>query len=149
MCDLTLGRLASAPVEIVVAGPGDDAAVIAAQHLFDGPARADQTRRFLREPGHHLLLAYEDGEAVGFVSGVEIVHPDKAPEMMLYEIAVDEASRRRGFGRALVDALAARARERGCEAVFVFADGDDEDAQAFYEALKPARTEPCVMFTWE
>jgi len=135
-------------VQIVLAGPGDDAAVIAAQDLFDGPARAEQTRRFLSEPGHHLLLAYEDGDPVGFVSGVEIVHPDKLPEMMLYEIAVDEGSRLRGYGRALVDALAARARERGCDALFVFADGDDDDAQAFYAALKPARTEPCVMFTW-
>jgi ribosomal protein S18 acetylase RimI-like enzyme len=138
-----------AGVEIVALGPGDDAAVVAAEHLFDGPARAEETRRFLAEPGHHLLLASEDGEPVGFASGIEVVHPDKRVEMMLYEIAVDEGGRRRGVGRALVAALADRARALGCRELFVLADGGDDRAQAFYEALSPARREPCVMYTWE
>ena len=92
-------------MEIVALAPGDDAAVVAAQHLFDGPARAEETRRFLGEPGHHLLIAREDGEPVGFASGIEVVHPDKRVELMLYEIAVDEPARRKGVGRALVAAL--------------------------------------------
>src|SRR5215217_1287242 len=101
-------------LEIRALGPGDDAAVVAAQHLFDGPAKADATTRFLGEPGSHLLLAYVDGVPAGFVSGVEVTHPDKGTEMFLYELAVDEAHRRRGHGRALVGALEALARERGC-----------------------------------
>lgn len=130
-------------------GPADAEAVIAAGQLFDGPARPDQTRRFLSEPGHHLLLAYQDGEPVGFASGIEVVHPDKPPEMMLYEIAVDEAHRRRGIARALVERLTVLARDRGCASVFVFADDPDPAAHAFYAALAPARRDACVMFTWE
>src|SRR5919107_3253456 len=107
-------------MEIRALGPGDDAAVEAAQHLFDGPARAEATARFLAEPGSHLLVAYVDGEPVGFVSGIEVTHPDKGTEMFLYELAVDEQQRRHGVGRALVDALVARARERGCYGMFVF-----------------------------
>ena len=34
--------------------------------------------------------------------------------MFLYELGVDEPARRRGAGRALVEALARLARERGC-----------------------------------
>jgi ribosomal protein S18 acetylase RimI-like enzyme len=136
-------------VEIVLAGPGDEGAVTAAEHLFDGPARAEETRRFLQEPGHLLLLAYDGDRPVGFASGIEVVHPDKRVEMMLYEIAVDEAHRRRGIATALVAELASRARERGCASVWVLADGGDEDAQAFYDALAPTRRDPCVMFTWE
>jgi len=51
---------------------------------------------------------------IGFVSGVELTHPDKGSEMFLYELGVDAAARRRGVGRALVEALRALARRRGC-----------------------------------
>jgi aminoglycoside 3-N-acetyltransferase I len=64
-------------VEIRVCRPGDDALVAAASHLFDGPAEHAATARFLAEDGHHLLVAYEGERAVGFVSGVEVTHPDK------------------------------------------------------------------------
>jgi hypothetical protein len=40
-------------------GPGDDVKVEWASALFDHPAHADATRRFLDEPGHHLLIAYD------------------------------------------------------------------------------------------
>ncbi|MGA4848935.1 GNAT family N-acetyltransferase [Streptomyces sp. G5(2025)] len=116
------------------------AEVTAAGHLFDGPARPEATRRFLDSPGHHLLLAYpasEDesaGAPVGFVSGVETVHPDKGAEMFLYELGVAEHARRRGVGRALVHALAALARERGCHGMWAGVDTDNEAALATYRA---------------
>ena len=81
-------------------GPGDDGAVAAAQHLFDGPSDPAATARFLADPDHHLLVAYNaDDWPVGFVSGVEMTHPDKGTEMFLYELAVPEPARRRGTGR--------------------------------------------------
>lgn len=88
--------------------------VAAAAELFDEPPRPGATARFLAEAGHHLLLAWEDGEPVGMVSGVELVHPDKGAELFLYELGVADAAQGRGLGRALVAALAALARERGC-----------------------------------
>lgn len=121
-------------LEIRALGPGDDEAVVAAQHLFDGPAKAEATARFLGEPGSHLLVASADGEPVGFVSGVEVTHPDKGTEMFLYELAVDEAHRRRGHGRALVRALEAVARDRACSGMFVFVDDDNEAGRAAYRS---------------
>jgi len=120
-------------VEIRALGPGDDHGVTAAAHLFDGPARADATRRFLGAPEHHLLVAYEEGRAVGFVSGVEVTHPDKGTEMFLYELAVDEAWRRRGIGTGLVEALAETARAAGCYGMWVVTDEDNLAARATYE----------------
>jgi ribosomal protein S18 acetylase RimI-like enzyme len=121
-------------MEIRALGPGDDDAVVAAQHLFDGPAKAEATARFLEEPGSHLLVAYAGGEPAGFVSGVEVTHPDKGTEMFLYELAVDEAHRRRGHGRALIEALDGLARERGCVGMFVFVDDENEAGRAAYRS---------------
>src|ERR671927_518991 len=104
-------------MEIRVLGPGDDAAVGAAGHLFDRAIDPGATARFLMEAGHHLLVASDQGRPAGFVSGVELTHPDKGTEMFLYELGVDESFRRRGIGTALVNALVALAHERGCYGV--------------------------------
>jgi ribosomal protein S18 acetylase RimI-like enzyme len=120
-------------MDIRVLRPGDDGLVAAASHLFDGPVRPDATTCFLAEDGHHLLVAYEDGEPVGFVSGVEVTHPDKGTEMLLYELAVDEPFRRRGVGRALVERLEALARAAGCDGMWVVTDHDNVAARATYE----------------
>jgi len=113
--------------------PGDDGLVAAASHLFDGPALPDATARFLAEPGHHLLVAYRDERPVGFVSGVEVTHPDKGTEMFLYELAVDEPFRRRGIGRALVEGLADVAKAAGCYGMWVITEDDNAAARATYE----------------
>jgi ribosomal protein S18 acetylase RimI-like enzyme len=136
-------------MEIVRLAPGDEERVHAASHLFDGRARSGETIRTLREPTHHVLIAYEDGEPAGFVSGVEVSHPDKPTEMMLYELGVDEAHRRRGIGRALVRGLAGLAAERGCPSMFVLTERSNEAAIATYAFGDPVREDDLVMFTWK
>jgi ribosomal protein S18 acetylase RimI-like enzyme len=130
-------------------GRDDAGAVTAASHLFDGPARDAATRRFLDEPNHHLLVAYHGDRPVGFVSGVELTHPDKGTEMFLYELAVDEPFRRRGIGRALVAELGALAQERGCYGMFVLTARDNDAALATYQTAGVRREDGWVMFTWE
>ena len=123
--------------------------VAAASHLFDAPAQPGATRRFLDEPGHHLLLALDDeSRPVGMVSGVETTHPDKGTEMFLYELSVDEGSRRQGVGVALVGALAELARERGCYGLWVLTDDDNEAALATYRAAGRDEESTHVMLTW-
>ena len=78
--------------------PGDEAVVLAGRELFDKPPTAEWAAGFLAREGHHLLFALsDDGEPIGFVSGVETMHPDKGTEMFLYELDVAEAHR--GLGR--------------------------------------------------
>ena len=127
----------------------DPADVHAAAALFDDAPRADATERFLCEPGHHLLIAYVDDEPVGMITGVEMTHPDKGTEMFLYELAVDDAHRRRGHGRALVEALGALACKRGCTGMFVFADDDNAAALATYRGAAGAEASRPVMLEWE
>jgi hypothetical protein len=104
-------------MKIKALAEGDDAAVAAAEHLFDDPIEAEATARFLADPNHHLLLAYDDTRRpVGFVSGVETTHPDKGTEMFLYELGVAprarRARRRRARARLLRDVGPGRLRQR-------------------------------------
>jgi ribosomal protein S18 acetylase RimI-like enzyme len=134
-------------VEIVRLAPGDDERVRAAQDLFDGPARAEATARFLASDTHHMLVAYEDEAPVGFVSGMEITHPDKGTEMFLYELSVAEPARRRGIGRALVHALGELAQEHGRYDMFVLTDDANTAAQATY-AAGASREAGLLMYVW-
>jgi ribosomal protein S18 acetylase RimI-like enzyme len=135
-------------VEIRVLRPGDDRLVAAASHLFDGPATPGATARFLGEAGHHLLVAYESERPVGFVTGVEVTHPDKGTEMFLYELAVEETSQNRGIGRALVERLAALAREAGCYGMWVVTDDINRPARAVYEGTGGVPRADQVMEVW-
>jgi len=125
--------------------PGDEQSILAAPELFDAPPEPAWTCRFLEAPGHHILMAFEGDAPVGFVTGIEITHPDKGTEMLLYELSVHEDHRRRGIGRALVDALAALARERGCYGMWVGTEPDNEAAIATY---RDGEREDFVGFTW-
>jgi aminoglycoside 3-N-acetyltransferase I len=136
-------------IEVRRLGPGDEDAVLAAGHLFDEPPKREATQRFLAEPTHHLLVAYDGGgRPVGFVSGVETTHPDKGTEMFLYELGVDEPSRRRGVGRRLVEALAALATERGCYGMWTGTDTDNVAAQRTYASAGARTTPPQLIVEW-
>ncbi len=136
-------------VEVRALGPGDEDAVHAARTLFDEPPTPAATRRFLEEPTHHLLVAYDGAAPLGFVSGVEVTHPDKGTEMFLYELGVDASARRRGVGTALVEALARLGSERGCYGMWVLADDDNEAAAATYARAGGRVGSRPVMIEWE
>jgi [ribosomal protein S18]-alanine N-acetyltransferase len=128
---------------------GDGHVVLAAAELFDAAPTEAWTARFLSTDGHHLLVAVDDCDTpIGFVSGVETTHPDKGTEMFLYELSVDADHRQQGVGRALVDALAGVARERGCYGMWVATEPDNAAALATYRAAGAATPEPCVTLAW-
>jgi len=146
------GRIGTfAQVDITRLGPGDThdlERLVAASPLFDHRVRVEWAKSFLSHEGHHLLLASIDGVDVGFVSGVEMTHPDKGTEMFLYELGVAEQHQRQGVGRALVDALRALAVERGCYGMWVLTDDDNVAALATYRSAGAGEPEPQVMLSW-
>jgi ribosomal protein S18 acetylase RimI-like enzyme len=129
-------------------GPGDAERVMAAGDLFDNPPREEAMTRFLADPGHHLLIAYYGDAPVGFVSGVEVTHPDKGTEMFLYELGVDSGHRHHGIGTALVNAIAELARARNCYGMWVLVDDENAAAAATYrKAHGDVESQP-LMFSW-
>lgn len=104
-----------------------------AEALFDAPVLDGPASEFVGDPRHHLLLAVDfAGVALGFVSGVVLVHPDKGGEMFLYELGVDATARRRGVATSLVGALAQLARDLGCRGMWVLTDDDNAAALGAY-----------------
>ena len=135
-------------MEIERLGPHDVPRVVAASALLDDPAREDWTLRFLTSEGHHLLLASVDGAPAGFITGVEMTHPDKGTEMLVYELGVDEAYQRQGIGKALVAALADLARAAGCYGMWVATESDNVAALATYGSAGAEPPEPGVTLAW-
>jgi len=135
--------------ELTWLGPADGGAVLAAAELFDHPPTPEWTQEFLARQGHHLCLARVSGEPAGFVTGVEMTHPDKGTEMFLYELGVAEAFRGRGIGRALVEALAQRARERKCYGMWVLTEVDNEAARRTYRSAGGSESKAAeLMLDW-
>jgi ribosomal-protein-alanine N-acetyltransferase len=136
-------------VELWHATAGAEDRVAAADRLFDYSVTHEGARRFLEREGNHLVIAFVDGAPAGFVSGTEILHPDRQdPELFLNELGVDAAFRGRGIGRALVDKLWEIARGRDCRGMWVLTDDENEAACKTYAAAGGSRVGAEVMFQW-
>jgi ribosomal protein S18 acetylase RimI-like enzyme len=107
------------------ARPGDEGEVARFEEEFDHKVLADEARRFLTDERHLLLLGYVQNRPAGFVSAVEVFHPDKRSELFLNEIAVMDEARRRGVARALIEELKRVGHERGCVGMWVLTDEDN------------------------
>jgi ribosomal protein S18 acetylase RimI-like enzyme len=133
-------------VDVIVA----HALVAAAGALFDHPVDPRATDAFLADERHHLLIGYVGDRPAGFVTAVELLHPDKPqPEMFLYELGVDPAFRRRGVATALMERLVDLCHERGCREMFVLTDEDNVAGNATYRKAG-GKPEPAgVLFHWD
>jgi GNAT superfamily N-acetyltransferase len=83
-----------------------------------------------------LLVAEANGEVAGLASlHISIALEYEGEAGKLSAIVVDEAARGRGVGRALVEAIEAEARARGCVLLFLTSNERRGEAHAFYRAL--------------
>jgi aminoglycoside 6'-N-acetyltransferase I len=123
-------------IEIRVLKSGEEAVLArVADEVFDEPVDPALTREFLADSRHHIAVAIDDGVVVGFASGVDYLHPDKPPELWINEVAVAPGHQRRGLGAAVLAALLAVGRERGCRSAWVLTNAGNPPALALYRAL--------------
>jgi len=136
------------PIDLRWLGP-DDAAVLdrVAPGVFDDPIAARWAREFLDDPRHHLVVALDDGVVVGMASGVDYVHPDKAPQLFVNEVGVAPSHQRQGIGRRLVDAMIEHGRALGCTYAWVGTEADNVPARTLY-ARAGGDAEPFVLYGW-
>jgi ribosomal protein S18 acetylase RimI-like enzyme len=106
--------------------PGDEDVVA---RLAERPPQT----ALLGEDSTLFLVAFEGGDPIGFVLAYQLPrrHGDEAM-LLVYEVGVDDAHRRRGVAKVLLAELARIARELGIGEGFVLADHDNDVANALY-----------------
>jgi len=123
-------------IEIKVLQRGDDSILTnVAAEVFDNPIDPELTREFFEDPRHHIAVASDDEVVVGFASGVHYIHPDKAPELWINEVAVAPTHRRRGLGKAVLRALFEVGRVHHCVVAWVLTDRNNAAAMALYSSV--------------
>ena len=121
-----------AAVRVRRARRGDEGEVARFVEAFDNNVLPGETTRFLDDERHVLMLGYVADRPAGFVSAVEVFHPDKQSELFLNEIGVMQRDRRRGVARALIEELRKVGRELGCANMWVLTDEANTAAMNLY-----------------
>jgi ribosomal protein S18 acetylase RimI-like enzyme len=112
------------------------------------PSDAEAVDLLAREDVY-VWVAEVQEELAGFAYGYVLLRIDGDTSVFLYELGVEEAFRRRGFGRALVDQARALAETIGAVKMWVDTDYDNEAARHTYAAAggHPA-AQPTLVYGW-
>lgn len=109
------------------------------------------TFRKLEEDSDYTLLGVrEGGRLVGSVMGVLCweLYGSCRPFMVVEDVIVDQAHRRRGVGSKLMQAMEQEALRHDCSYIMLVTDADRTDALGFYEYLgyHPERYRACKKY---
>lgn len=120
--------------------------------LFDYALDPRLVDEFLEDDRHHLVVAIDQGEVIGFASGVHYIHhihPDKPAALWINEVSVVAGHQRRGVGQEVVRALLEHAKQLGCTEAWVATEQSNEAAIRLY-ASTGGKKDPddLVMFTY-
>ena len=93
--------------------------------------------RMDRHPDYHLVGVHDGERLAAAVCGIVCLDcvGECRPYLVVENLIVAEAYRRRGLGRLLLEALELRARQRDCFYIMLVAGRQRREAQAFYTAL--------------
>lgn len=100
--------------------------------VFDNSVDDSLVAQFLGDHRHHLAVAIDGDQVVGFASGVHYVHPDKPAEMWINEIGVAPSHQGRGLGKAVMRTLLQHAKRLGCCEAWVLTDRSNLAAMRLY-----------------
>lgn len=104
-------------------------------HLSKKPSDGYLTK--LLAQNHFIAIAAlsEGVVLAGLVAYVLEKYEQDRSEIYIYDLAVDEAYRRQGIARQLINELKPIARAKGAWVIFVQADREDNPAIKLYESL--------------
>ena len=119
-----------------------------APDVFDHQIHPRWCAEFFADQRHHLVVALDGDLVVGMASGVHYVHPDKAPELWINEVAVAPTHHGQGIGRRLVTTLVQHGATLGCGEAWVLTSPANEPARRMYVAAGAVDDELSVMYTY-
>ena len=96
----------------------------------------DTWARLLHDTAVHGLAARRDGEIIGITHFLFHAHCwATAPACYLQDLYVDRAARGTGAGRALIEAVAERARERAAYRMYWLTQDNNATARRLYDSV--------------
>lgn len=104
------------------------------QQAFTNPWSAEMVKKELTQEWSTVLLAEESTPAGWVVRGFAIFWL-VADEVHVLNVATDQAVRRRGFGRLVMDAVLAQGRAQKCGVAHLEVRRSNAAAQALYASL--------------
>jgi GNAT superfamily N-acetyltransferase len=120
---------------------GEDSSLVEMRRTF---------RRLRRDKSYFLLAARENGRLVGSVLGIlcRELYGGCLPFMVVEDMIVDQAHRRRGIGRQLMRRIEREALVNQCSYIMLVTDANRVEALDFYEHLgyHPARYRACKKY---
>ena len=115
--------------------PGDEA-------IVERLATREPRTALLQDPRTVFLVAFDDDEPIGFVLAYELPRRHGLNvTLIVYEVEVDDAHRRRGIATQLLRELEQIARRRGVEEAFVLTETDNLAANRLYESMGGTRSD--------
>lgn len=127
-------------VRMLQSGEVDVLANVAAD-VFDNAVDPGLAAAFLADPRHHIAVAIDAGQVVGFASAVDYLHPDKPAELWINEVGVAPGHQGRGLGKRLIACLLDHGGTLGCGTAWVLTEAANAPARALY-ASAGGRPEP-------
>jgi ribosomal protein S18 acetylase RimI-like enzyme len=101
---------------------------------FDEAVQPQLAAAFLADQRHHVVAALDEGRVVGFVSALDYIHPDKAPELWINEVGVASSHRRRGLAKQMLSVMFEHARKLRCRQAWVLTERSNREAIGLYRA---------------
>ncbi len=138
-------------MEIRALRSGEDELLLrAAAGVFDSTPRAKLIAEFLNDPRHHIVVALDAGQVVGFVSALHYVHPDETAELWLNEVGVAPTHQNRRVGHLMMQDILALGRQLGCRCAWVLTHRDNTPAMRLYAAAGGvAEPIPSILFEFK
>lgn len=115
----------------------DTALIVQLNGLLDEGTEwdAQHGEKFLQDANNALFIAFSEHKAVGFLTANRLQRFDnRGAEVLLYEIVVHEDFRRKGIGKALVEAAKRWAVEVGADVLWVLTNKSNTAAVALYRS---------------
>lgn len=138
------------PITIRNLGPED-------AHILDrarpGTLRGDfdpsRVWSFLATRVNDLVVALDRGEVIGFASGTMLMHPDMGTEFVVNEVSVHSDYRRKGVATRLLQRISELALDRGCEAIRLVTEAENEAAAGLCRKLGASAATGVAIYTWD
>ncbi|HKB29943.1 MAG TPA: GNAT family N-acetyltransferase [Streptosporangiaceae bacterium] len=103
---------------------------------------------FLADPYTLLMVATEGGMPVGWLYGHELLRPAGGRMLLIAAIEVEVPARRRGHGRALLEAALGVAKARGHVEVVAPAGPGDPGARALFAGAGARQAHLRQLYRW-